>query len=152
MPNKGAIITGIVSLAAMAAIGATFIANASPYVDVDGALRSKGDNMHLAGKILKPSLHADYAARTISFTVEDANGKTLPVQYNGEAIANIGEADRVVAIGGVKGGVFHSTKLLIKCPSKYGDNKSGASMNSGTPSPSNGKGANAYEGTARKGI
>jgi cytochrome c-type biogenesis protein CcmE len=119
--NTGAIVTGLVSLAAMTAIGATFLANASPYVDVKQALRGGGDNMHLAGNILKDTVHSDVTASTLSFTIKDSKGDTLPVEYSGEAISNMGEADRVVAIGGVQGGKFHAHKLLIKCPSKYGD-------------------------------
>jgi len=31
----------------------------------------------------------------------------------------LSSATKVVAVGGMKDGAFHATKLLIKCPSKY---------------------------------
>jgi len=36
---------------------------------------------------------------------------------------NMGEATKVVAIGGMKDGKFVSDQLLVKCPSKYESEK-----------------------------
>ena len=122
----GAVVTVAVSLAAMVAIGVIFTVNASPYVDVDQALQSKGDGLHLLGTIEKSTVHSDPLQREITFDVVDAKGKTMHVDYHGEAISNINEADKVVAVGSVKGGTFVSNKLFIKCPSKYEDEGPGA--------------------------
>ena len=119
--------TAFFSLAAILVIGATFMSNASPYVDIDQARKSSDENLHLVGDIMQPSIHSDAMARSISFDLKDATGKTINVRYNGEAIANIGEATKVVAVGKVTSGVFESNKLLIKCPSKYDDAKYGKS-------------------------
>jgi len=119
----GAVVTVVVSLGAMVAIGAIFTVNASPYVDVDQALASGGDGLHLLGTIQKPTIHADSLRREISFDVVDAKGKTMHVDYHGEAISNIGEADKVVAVGSVKDRQFVANKLFIKCPSKYEDGR-----------------------------
>ncbi|MHB8636473.1 MAG: cytochrome c maturation protein CcmE domain-containing protein [Fimbriimonadaceae bacterium] len=122
----GALVSIGVSLAAMLAIGVTFVVNASPYVDVDQALVSGGDGLHLLGTIQKPTVHSDPIQREISFDLVDAKGKTMHVDYHGEAISNINEADKVVAVGSVKNREFVANKLLIKCPSKYQDQRPGA--------------------------
>lgn len=122
----GAAVTVIVSLAAMVAISVAFVANASPYVDVDQALTNGGSGLHLLGTIQKPTVHSDPINREISFDVVDAKGKSMHVDYHGEPISNISEADKVVAVGSVKNGEFLANKLLIKCPSKYENGRAGA--------------------------
>ncbi len=122
----GAVVTVAVSLGAMLAIGFTFVQNANPYVDVEQALANGGDGLHLLGTIDKRSVHADPLQRAISFDIVDVKGKTMHVDYSGEAISNINEADKVVAVGRVKNGVFVSNKLNIKCPSKYEDKRADA--------------------------
>ena len=122
----GALVTIGVSLAAMVAISVAFVVNASPYVDVEQALASRGDGLHLLGTIQKPTVHADPLQREISFDVVDAKGKMMHVDYHGEPISNINEADKVVAVGSVKNREFVANKLLIKCPSKYENGRPGA--------------------------
>ncbi|HLK14457.1 MAG TPA: cytochrome c maturation protein CcmE [Fimbriimonadaceae bacterium] len=119
----GAVVTVVVALGAMLAIGFTFVENANPYVDVEQALANTGDGLHLLGSIDKKSVHSNPLQREISFDLVDAKGKTMHVDYHGEAISNINEADKVVAVGHVKDGVFLSDKLNIKCPSKYEDKR-----------------------------
>ena len=122
----GALVTVGVSLAALVAISVAFVVNASPYVDVEQAMASSGDGLHLLGTIQKPSVHAQPLQREISFDVVDAKGSKMHVDYHGEAISNIDEADKVVAVGSVKNHVFMANRLFIKCPSKYEDGRPGA--------------------------
>jgi len=122
----GALVTVGVSLAAMVAISVAFVVNASPYVDVEQALTNGGDGLHLLGTIQKPTVHTDPIHREISFDVVDAKGITMHVDYHGEPISNINEADKVVAVGSVKNREFVANKLLIKCPSKYENGRPGA--------------------------
>ena len=120
----GAWMTGLVSVAAIAVIAATFMANASPYVDIQQARHTSGNDLHLVGTIVLPTVRSNVEANSLSFTLKDLKGSTIPVQYNGDAIENVAEAKQVVAIGSVQRGVFRAHQLLIKCPSKYqGSNK-----------------------------
>lgn len=135
--NPGAWITGLICVGAVTVLGATFLTNASPYVTVAEALKTPGTDLHLAGDLLNPEVHGG-AQESISFTLRDQNKQVIPVEYTGEAIENLGEAKKVVAIGGMENGVFVSHKLLIKCPSKYtpNDAKSGESnLTSNADSP-----------------
>ncbi|MCW5941245.1 MAG: cytochrome c maturation protein CcmE [Fimbriimonadaceae bacterium] len=116
---KGLVITIIVALVAVSAIVVAFLQNASPYVTVAQAKQIQGDNLHLAGDILKETLKSDMKKGVITFDIRDEKGEVCTVVYKGMPPANMGEATKVVAIGGMKDGRFHSEKMLVKCPSKY---------------------------------
>lgn len=117
--NKGAIVTTLVVLAGVAAVGMAFVSNASPYGTFADAKSSGSDSMHVAGDIDADTVKTDLSHHTITFKMKDQAGELMTVVYSGPPPANMGEAKKVVAIGGIENGVFHSEKLLIKCPSKY---------------------------------
>lgn len=122
--KKGAIITGLVTLFGIVAVIVAFISNASPYGTFADARKTHNDSVHVAGDLVKNSISADLQANTISFGLKDQNGEAMTVVYSGPPPANLAEATKIVAIGGVKDGVFKSDRLLVKCPSKYeGQNK-----------------------------
>jgi len=117
--RPGAIVAVLLSVVGLTAVVFAFMSNASPYVTVREARVRKGDNMHLSGDIVPGTLRSDVRAGVVSFDVKDEEGQTAKVLYQGPPPANMGTATKVVAIGGMKDGVFHSEKLLLKCPSKY---------------------------------
>ena len=131
VPNKriniGAIITALVALGGVAAVGMAFVSNASPYGTFADARKSNSDSMHVAGDVLKETVITDLQHGTMHFSMKDSTGERMNVVYTGPPPANMSEATKVVAIGGVQSGVFYSEKLLIKCPSKYEDGKKPAS-------------------------
>lgn len=128
----GAVVTGLITVGALCAIGFVFIQTASPYVTIPQAKQTSGDSLHVAGNIIESTVQQS-SPREIKFTMKDDSGNSMLVDYEGEAIANMGEAKQVVAIGGVKDGVFQAHQLLIKCPSKYDDKQGAASLlNKGT--------------------
>ena len=120
----GAWVTGLISMAAITVVAATFMANASPYVDVQQAMHTSGRDLHLVGTIVLPTVQSNLRSNSLSFTLKDLKGQTINVNYTGDAIENVAEAKEVVAVGSVKNGVFEAHQLLIKCPSKYQDSKS----------------------------
>lgn len=119
----GPLVTAVVALLAMGAVVAAFMSNASPYVTVAQAKQLRGDRMHLAGDILPGTLHIDVAHAEVTFQVKDANGEVMTIVNRGEIPANMGEATKVVAIGGMQGDQFVSEQLLLKCPSRYESKK-----------------------------
>jgi cytochrome c-type biogenesis protein CcmE len=119
---SGATFTIIVCLVAMTGVILAFIKNSSPYVTVAQAKTLKSDNLHVAGDIIRDSIHQDLAARTVTFDIKDETGK-LTVVYHGITPQNMNEAIKVVAEGGMKDGKLESGKLLLKCPSKYESEK-----------------------------
>lgn len=119
MKNKGAIISGLVAIVAIIGLMTVFVTSASPYVTVAQARQAEGDNLHLAGDLVKGSIVNDLRTRQLRFELKDEKGDVMPVVYTGPPPSNMGEATKVVAIGGYKEGALHSDQLLIKCPSKY---------------------------------
>lgn len=117
--RPGAIAAVILSLVGLTAVVFAFLSNASPYVSVREARVRKGDKMHLSGDIVPGTLRSDVRAGVVTFDVKDQEGQMATVVYQGPPPSNMGSATKVVAIGGMKDGVFRSEKLLLKCPSKY---------------------------------
>lgn len=117
--KKGPIITAIVAVFAMAAVVTAFMSNASPYVTIAQAKTASGDRLHLAGDIIKSTVHNDLKKHELTFDIKDADGAVVTVAHVGEPPANMGDATKVVAIGKMNGDRFVSDQLLVKCPSKY---------------------------------
>ena len=126
---KGPLITACIACLALGAVIAAFSANASPYVTIAQARVASGNRLHLAGDLVKTSVQMNVAKHVLEFDLKDQTG-LIHVIHVGEPPANIKEVNKVVAIGGMKGGNFVSTQLLVKCPSKYEADGSGATSSS----------------------
>lgn len=123
--KSGPLVTAVVALVAMTGVVVAFMSNASPYVTIAEAKQLKSDRMHLAGDILKETVVTDYKANEVRFQVKDVNGDQILIVHRGEMPANMSSATKVVAIGGVEGDRFISKQLLLKCPSRYEEEKKG---------------------------
>lgn len=117
--NKGPVVTAVVALLAMAAVIGAFATNASPYVTIAQARQTSGDHLHLAGDLLKKTIVQDVKHQTLKFQLRDQDGAVVTVVHRGEMPANLDEANRIVAVGGMQGDQFVSHQLIVKCPSKY---------------------------------
>lgn len=122
--KRGPLISAIVACVALSAVVMAFMSSASAYVTVAQARESSGTRQHLAGDLVPGSVFHDMATRSLKFDLKDASGDRITVEHRGEMPSNINEATQVVAIGGIKNGVFQSTKLLVKCPTKYKEERS----------------------------
>ena len=117
--KKGPIITAVFTVFALGAVVLAFVSSASPFVTIAQAKQTSGDQLHLAGEVIKDSVVGDARAHVLRFKLKDETGDIIMVKHTGEMPNNLGEVKKVVAIGGIENGEFHSNKLLIKCPSKY---------------------------------
>jgi cytochrome c-type biogenesis protein CcmE len=117
--TKGAVVSIALASVAIGAMLMAFLKNASPYVTIAQARTTAGDNLHVVGEMDKSSLASDVRAGEVRFTMKDEEGETVAVVYHGPPPANLGEATKVVVVGGMKDGDFHARQLLLKCPSKY---------------------------------
>jgi cytochrome c-type biogenesis protein CcmE len=129
--KKGPIVTAIFTVLALVAVVTAFVTQASPYVTVAQAKQSSDVQLHLAGDVVKDSLHNDSRGHLLTFKLKDQNGDIITVKHNGEIPADLDQVKKVVAIGGVKDGEFCSSKLLVKCPSKYEADKKKVVASSG---------------------
>lgn len=117
--KMGAVIATLLAVGGLSAMVFAFLTNASPYVTIAEAKTAQGSNLHVSGDLDKASLVSRPRDGEVHFKLTDEKGDQVNVVYHGAQPANMGEATKVVAVGGMKGSEFHATKLLIKCPSKY---------------------------------
>ncbi len=117
--KKGPIITVVFTLVALSAVVIAFMSSASPFVTIAQAKTASGDQLHIAGDVTHGSVVADARAHILRFQLKDENGDFVNVVHTGEMPSNLAEVKKVVAIGEMKNGAFHTNKLLVKCPSKY---------------------------------
>jgi cytochrome c-type biogenesis protein CcmE len=117
---KPKLLIGLLLVVASIAFGVTAFRNSlTPYISFAEARRS-GLSSQVNGTLVDPAaVRYDAGSSTLSFTLKDDHGETLPVVYHGVKPANFEMATNVVAIGTFHDGRFEADQLLVKCPSKY---------------------------------
>ena len=117
------ILLGVLVLAFIGYAGWSFMDSVTPYVGIAAARKATG-NVQVKGlldqKAEAPHMEGDYFV----FTLQDEDtGESMPVRYHGTKPDQFDEAHHIVAVGTFRDGAFQSDKLLIKCPSKYEQQK-----------------------------
>lgn len=113
----------------VAAIGVivSLFANTSTYTNFSAAVNNPGKEFHIIGKLAKdkPILYdAKIAPNMFSFYMSDESGETRQVFYKGEKPQDFEKSEQVVVIGKIaEDGKFKASSLLLKCPSKYNEEK-----------------------------
>lgn len=121
--------THIVLLVAIAlAIGALLMLSAdfSTYDTIDSARQKQGKFVHLIAKLDKTTpLEYDPANNPnyLAFMAVDSLGGRTKVVYHNTKPAELENSERVVLKGKMQGDVFECQDILLKCPSKYKDDK-----------------------------
>jgi cytochrome c-type biogenesis protein CcmE len=110
---------GGVLVVAFLAYGATsFKSNLTPYVSFEEAMQ-RPSKVQVAGSLVPQSTHYSEEVERLVFGIEDDDGRTMKVLYDGVKPGNFEEATQIVAIGNYRDDAFHADQLLVKCPSKY---------------------------------
>jgi cytochrome c-type biogenesis protein CcmE len=135
--KKSHIIAIIVIAAAIGIIIST-TRDASSYVSFDQAyqLASSGSKtqIHVVGDLKKDAegniigIEKSADKLSFSFILVDENQKEQKVFYNEPMPADFTRSEKVVVIGGYQNNVFLASKILLKCPSKYQEEKINASI------------------------
>ena len=117
------LLLGVLVLAFIGYAGWSFMDSVTPYVGIAAAQKATG-NVQVKGlldqKAEAPHMEGDYFV----FTLQDEDtGESMPVRYHGTKPDQFDEAHHIVAVGTFRDGAFQSDKLLIKCPSKYEQQK-----------------------------
>ena len=99
----------------------------STYDTISSAKKKQGEYVHLIAKLDK-SKPIQYDAlkdpNYLSFYAVDSLGATTRVVYHNPKPAELEKSERVVLKGRMEGDVFKCDNILLKCPSKYKDEKS----------------------------
>jgi cytochrome c-type biogenesis protein CcmE len=118
----------IVLVAIAAAIGALLMYSVdfSTYDTIGSAKQKQGQYVHLIARLDK-SKPIQYDAlkdpNYLSFYAIDSLGNSTQVIYHNTKPPELEQSDRVVLKGKMEGNVFECSTILLKCPSKYKDNK-----------------------------
>ena len=130
-------IAALVVIAAAVSIIVVTAGDASTYATFDEAyqLASNGSNnsIHVVGELKKDNageiigLEPGADKVSFSFILIDENGKEQKVLYNEPMPPDFTRSEKVVVIGRYRNDAFVASKILLKCPSKYQDEKLNAS-------------------------
>ena len=123
----------IVVIAVAIAIIITTTGDASTYASFGDAyqLASVGNDkqIHVVGELKKDEAGHIIGIQeggdkvSFSFIMVDDKGKEQTVQYNQPMPSDFTRSEKVVVVGSYKGEKFLATKILLKCPSKYQEQK-----------------------------
>lgn len=98
----------------------------STYDTIDSARQKEGKFVHLIAKLDKskpveydPVNNPNY----LSFTAIDSLGSTTKVVYRNSKPTDLEKSERIVMKGKMQQGHFECKDILLKCPSKYKDDK-----------------------------
>ena len=112
----------VVSFLAIGISMLVFSQGATPYITIAEARKMTGDRLNLGVKIDKSSVSRDLGSHALEFDATDRNGEKIHVKHVGEMV-DFSKAENVTCIGKLEGDVFVSQQMLVKCPSKYEEEK-----------------------------
>jgi cytochrome c-type biogenesis protein CcmE len=116
----------ILLLVIIIAVVITTVSDSSTYSDFTEAGKTPGRELHIIGKLdrAKPfEYDARVNANLFVFYMIDAKGIEKQVVYNNAKPHDFEKSEKVVVIGKMQGDTFIAKSLLLKCPSKYNDQK-----------------------------
>lgn len=135
--KKSHIIAVVVIAACIGLIIAT-AGDASTYVSFNQAyqMASNGNNnqIHVVGDLKKDAagnivgMEKSSDNLSFSFILIDEDQKEQKVYYNEPMPPDFARSEKVVVIGGYQNNAFVANKILLKCPSKYQEEKINASI------------------------
>ncbi|HZX75102.1 MAG TPA: cytochrome c maturation protein CcmE [Cyclobacteriaceae bacterium] len=131
-------IIAIIVIAVAIGIIISTAGDASTYVNFGQAyqMASSGEtkSIHVVGELKKDPagniIGLENGADNVSFSflLVDDQGKEQKVFYNEPMPPDFKRSEKVVVIGSYKGDKFLASKILLKCPSKYQEQKLNASI------------------------
>lgn len=128
-------IIGIIVIAIAIGVIASTAGDASVYTTFTKAeaMAQDGDHkmIHVVGKLKKNSqgqivdmfYNPAIDPNHFEFTLVDNDNKSQKVVFNSPKPQDFDRSEQVVVIGAMQGDHFQCDKILLKCPSKYQENK-----------------------------
>lgn len=101
--------------------------NLSSYDNIASARNKPGKFVHIIARLdkTKPIVYdALKDPNYLSFYAVDSLGNQTQVVYHNPKPADLETSERIVLQGDMQGDVFNCKDILLKCPSKYKDEKS----------------------------
>ena len=116
----------LIGIAALIVGLLTYSVDFSTYDTIESARQKQGKHVHLIAKLdkKKPVLYdAIKDPNYLSFYAVDSVGGSTRVIYRNAKPAELEQSERVVLKGKMQGDIFECDNILLKCPSKYKDEK-----------------------------
>ncbi|HVZ95575.1 MAG TPA: cytochrome c maturation protein CcmE [Chitinophagaceae bacterium] len=116
----------LVAIAAAIGILLMYSVDFSTYDTIQSAREKQGKYVHLIAKLDKTKPIQYDALKDpnyLSFYATDSLGATTQVVYHNTEPEEFEHSDRIVLKGKMEGDVFQCDEILMKCPSKYKDDK-----------------------------
>jgi cytochrome c-type biogenesis protein CcmE len=124
--KKSNVVVLIVIVAAIVALITWGLGDFSSYDSVASAQAKKGQYVHMIAKLDKsagieydPIKNPNY----LVFTAKDTLGNSVKVVYHNSKPAELEQSERVVLKGKMTDTHFECKEILVKCPSKYKEEK-----------------------------
>lgn len=98
----------------------------STYDTIESAKKKQGKYVHLIARLDKNQpiqFDALKDPNYLSFYAKDSIGGTTKVVYRNTKPAELEQSERIVLKGKMNGDIFECDNILLKCPSKYKDDK-----------------------------
>lgn len=116
----------LVGIAALIVALLAYSVDFSTYDTIDSAKKKQGKFVHMIARLDKshpieydPINNPNY----LSFTAVDSLGGTTKVIYHNSKPTDIEKSERIVLKGKMTQDHFECKEILLKCPSKYKDDK-----------------------------
>ena len=108
------------------AVVVTTITDSNTYADFSQAMKNPGREYHIIGKLNRQktiTYDPQNNPNQFSFYMIDEKGMEKKVIYNNAKPQDFEKSEKVVIIGKMQGDEFLAGSMLLKCPSKYNDQK-----------------------------
>jgi cytochrome c-type biogenesis protein CcmE len=122
---KKSSIFGLVVIAIAIAIIISVYSNSSTYGSFKDA-QNTASELHVVGHLNKQKqlfYDATKDANYFSFYMKDNKGEECKVVFTGSKPQDFERSEQIVLTGQMRGKEFHASKILMKCPSKYTQDK-----------------------------
>jgi cytochrome c-type biogenesis protein CcmE len=122
---KKSSILGIIVIAIAICIIISTYADTSTYGSFKEA-KTTGSELHVVGHLDKQKeqiYDAKKDANYFSFFMKDNKGEVCKIVFSGTKPQDFERSEQIVLTGQMVGNEFHASKILMKCPSKYTQDK-----------------------------
>jgi cytochrome c-type biogenesis protein CcmE len=122
--KKSSIVGMIIIAIAIGVIVSTY-ADSSTYGSFSDAQETQKE-LHVVGKLIKDKAmvyNPQHDANYFSFYMIDNKGKECKVEFTGTKPQDFERSEQIVLTGQMENGSFQANKILMKCPSKYTQDK-----------------------------
>jgi cytochrome c-type biogenesis protein CcmE len=122
---KKSSIFGLIVIAIAIAVIISVYSNSSTYGSFKDA-QNTASELHIVGHLNKQKqlfYDATKDANYFSFYMRDNKGEECKVVFTGSKPQDFERSEQIVLTGQMRGNEFHASKILMKCPSKYTQDK-----------------------------